>query len=196
MTLLRLIRHGQTLWNAQGRIQGHVDIPLNDEGRAQAHGAADGLRGLRYAAVVTSPLERAASTAAIIATDLGLSNVEIDPQLVEQTFGAADGRLWSELDGILEGGPIPGAETHLALAKRATSALRRIGARFAGRNVIIVSHGAFINAVNRHATHGSGMNAEPAANGSIHDIVFSDGQLVPSLPVLHHTDADRILESR
>lgn len=73
--------------------------------------------------------------------------------------------------------PISGAETHLVLVKRATTALRRIGARFADRNVTVVSHGAFINAVNGHAMHWSGTQPEPAINGSIHDIAFKDGQL-------------------
>ena len=76
MALLRLVRHGQTSWNEQGIIQGHIDVPLDETGRNQAFIAARDLRGIEYAAVVSSPLARALETADIIARSLGIVRVE------------------------------------------------------------------------------------------------------------------------
>ena len=82
MTDLILWRHGQTEYNLQGRIQGQVDIPLNDTGRQQAQRAADGIAALGPTRIVSSPLVRARATAEVLASLTGLS-VEIDSGLVE-----------------------------------------------------------------------------------------------------------------
>lgn len=177
MALLRLVRHGQTSWNEQGLIQGHIDVPLNETGREQAHAAARRLQGVQYSAVISSPLSRALETATIIAGSLGAAPVEINPAIIEQTLGSADGRRWSELDGLLESGSIVGAETHVMLQKRAISALNLIGERFQNETVIVVSHGALIDAVNRYASFSSGAARRPAANGSISDIHVRDGDV-------------------
>lgn len=142
MALLRLVRHGQTSWNERGIIQGHIDVPLDETGRNQSYIAARDLRGIEYAAVVSSPLARALETADIIARSLGIVRVETNPAVIEQTLGSADGRLWAELDGLRESGSIVGTETHLMLQKRAISALTLIGEKFQDETVIVVSHGA------------------------------------------------------
>ena len=90
MTDLILWRHGQTDYNLQGRIQGQVDIPLNDTGRQQAQRAADDIAALGPTRIVSSPLVRARDTAEVLASLTGLS-VEIDPGLVEKSFGTWEG---------------------------------------------------------------------------------------------------------
>jgi probable phosphoglycerate mutase len=100
--VIYLVRHGQTAFNAERRLQGHVDSPLTELGVRQAHAVAhlladmvDGEPGWR---IVSSPLGRARSTAEIIARRLGLADVEEDRRLIELSWGAWDGRLRSELE--------------------------------------------------------------------------------------------------
>ena len=184
ITRLRLVRHGQTDWNAQGLIQGRQDIPLNDVGREQASEAAGRLVGLRYSAVVSSPLSRAAETARIIAAELGLASVEFEADLVEQELGAAEGTPWAELEEAFPGGAIPGIEPHARLIERAAAALERIGRLHGPGNVVVVSHGALINAITAHAARRTrDQRPGPVANGSISEIEVLDGriELVPEL---------------
>ena len=71
---LYIIRHGQTDWNVEGKIQGRQDIPLNDMGRRQARALADGMKSRPVAAVYSSPQKRAMETAEAIAGPLGASS--------------------------------------------------------------------------------------------------------------------------
>jgi broad specificity phosphatase PhoE len=94
VTTLLLVRHGETDWNAEGRLQGHTDMPLNDLGRRQARALADELAGDGIEAVYSSDLARASETAEIVAERLGLP-VGLDPDLREKDWGTwegADGR--------------------------------------------------------------------------------------------------------
>ena len=75
---LYLIRHGQTLWNQEGKIQGKTDIPLNDEGRKQAGLLAEAMENRPVGAVYSSPLKRAFETASCVAEQKGLSVVSLD----------------------------------------------------------------------------------------------------------------------
>jgi broad specificity phosphatase PhoE len=81
------LRHGQTDWNAQGRIQGHTDMPLNETGMAQARAAAGRLAGHGIDCIVSSPLARAHKTAGFVAERLRLP-VQLDGDLKERSFGA------------------------------------------------------------------------------------------------------------
>ena len=90
MTDLILWRHGQTDYNSQGRIQGRVDVPLNETGRDQARRAAEDIAALGPTRIVSSPLTRARDTAEALASLTGLS-VEIDEGLAEKSFGDWEG---------------------------------------------------------------------------------------------------------
>ena len=90
------VRHGVTDWNRQGRFQGLTNIPLNDEGIAQAQAAAGRLRDVRLDYVVSSPLIRAVKTAEIIAAASG-KPVAVDAGLIECDFGSFEGRPISEV---------------------------------------------------------------------------------------------------
>jgi len=100
--VIYLVRHGQTEFNRERRIQGHVDSPLTALGVRQAHAVGRLLRDLiRDPAgwrIVSSPLGRAASTAEIVAARLGGLPVELDERLKEMSWGAHDGRLRAELE--------------------------------------------------------------------------------------------------
>jgi broad specificity phosphatase PhoE len=85
------VRHGVTDWNREGRFQGRTDVPLNDEGIAQAHSAARRLQGVTVDIIVSSPLIRAVKTAEIIAA-ASSKPVSIDADLIECDFGSFEGR--------------------------------------------------------------------------------------------------------
>jgi broad specificity phosphatase PhoE len=90
------LRHGQTKWNAEGRFQGHTDIPLNDIGLSQAHAAAAILARCPVDLIVASPLIRARTTAEIVAAQLG-KPLFMDDELKERHFGAFEGLLVKEI---------------------------------------------------------------------------------------------------
>ena len=97
------IRHGETDWNLEGRLQGQKDIPLNDVGRVQAEEAARKLQALvpRFEdlAYVASPMTRTRETMEILRTTLGLHPevYRLDDRLVELTFGVWEGMTWKEV---------------------------------------------------------------------------------------------------
>lgn len=86
-----LIRHGETDWNAAARLQGQVDIPLNERGIEQAQDAGRLLRGHAWTRIAASPLSRARHTAEIIGAALGLDAVATVPGVVERSFGELEG---------------------------------------------------------------------------------------------------------
>jgi len=143
-----LWRHGQTVWNFEDRFQGQTDIPLNETGVMQAERAARLLAGLRPAAIYSSDLTRAATTAAPLARFAGLP-VTLDKDLRERHGGAWEGLTGPE---IREGYPAefltwspPGGETAAAVADRVCGALGRIAACLPERSLaVVVSHGAAI----------------------------------------------------
>ena len=90
------MRHGETQWNADGRIQGRRDIELNENGRRQAEAAAEALRGKSFQALITSPLSRAKQTGAILAQFAQIAEVREDARIVERDFGELDGARFTE----------------------------------------------------------------------------------------------------
>src|ERR1700754_1161951 len=90
------LRHGATDWNRKGLFQGRTDNPLNDNGLAQAHAAAQKLRGIEFGQVVSSPLLRAVQTAEVIANNAG-KTVTLDQGLIELDFGSFEGQPVREL---------------------------------------------------------------------------------------------------
>jgi probable phosphoglycerate mutase len=138
------IRHGQTDWNRDHKLQGSSDIPLNDLGRQQAHESADLLRGKGWQVIVSSPLMRARETAQIIADDLGLELGPAYDALVERDYGELEG--WNDEDIIARypNRDYPGAESLASTVSRGTSALARIADDYRDANVMIVCHGTII----------------------------------------------------
>ena len=147
-TTFALVRHGQTDWNAVGRIQGATDVPLNDVGRGQATDAVGPLSSFEWDFIVASPLSRAAETADIIAVDLDLEVTRLLPDLVERNYGPAEGlSAGPELDTLrVEGDSsnFRGAEAELSVATRGLGALRRLHEDYPGARIIVVCHGTLI----------------------------------------------------
>lgn len=156
--LLYCIRHGQTVYNAEGRVQGQTDVPLSDVGLAQSEAVASALAGEPIAAVYSSPLQRALQTARPLAARWGLP-VHTDPRLMEIHLGDFQGRLRAELDREYpevfarwrSGDPefaFPGGETRRSLLDRSLAAFDAI--RDTGHShVAVVTHGALLLAVIR-----------------------------------------------
>ncbi|MCD1267441.1 histidine phosphatase family protein [Microbacterium sp. MEC084] len=156
MTLLALVRHGQTDWNAERRIQGRTDIPLNDTGRAQDLLAAEALRDGGWQRIASSTLGRATETAEIIASALGLEPPATHPGLMERDYGVAEGTLVADFHARYDGGvPVPGAETHEELTERALAALAEVVAQEPDAPTIVVAHGGVIRGLLGHASNGA-----------------------------------------
>ncbi len=168
-TLLYLVRHGETDWNAQRRIQGSTDIPLNATGRAQAAATAELLTRRSFDAVVASPLSRAFETGSIIAERLGLDVPTTYPGLAERSYGEAEGLTDDEVVARYPHDDVPGRESRSALLTRATETLAEIAVRFDAGTVVVATHGAVIRSVVNAAAPGTAdRHATPIRNGSVH----------------------------
>lgn len=200
MTEIFLIRHGETAWNAERRLQGHLDIPLNEEGERQAAALARALAGETVDMIVSSDLSRAASTARAVAELQGLP-VHTDASLRERCFGAFEGLLYDELESHFPEAYAQWrvrdpharypdgerrAETFAEFAQRAVDAVTRIAEMHRGKRIVIVSHGGVLDAVYR-AAHGMDITAPrdfDVLNASINRVLW-DGE---TLKVLRWSD--------
>lgn len=145
LTTFALVRHGQTDWNAERRLQGAIDIPLNDVGRGQARDAVAVLSGYEWDAVVSSPLSRAAETADLLAAGLGLTVARRMPGLSERSYGLAEGlQAGPELESLRIPGGFQGAESEEQTASRGLGALETLAQDFPGQRVLVVAHGTLI----------------------------------------------------
>lgn len=145
LTTFALVRHGQTDWNAQRRLQGSTDIPLNDVGRGQARDAVAVLSGSEWDAIVSSPLSRAAETADLIAAGLGLHVTRRVPELAERSFGPAEGLCAGpDLDALRIPGGYLGAESEGDAARRGLDSLEALAEEFAGGRVLVIAHGTLL----------------------------------------------------
>lgn len=150
MTTIYMVRHGETEWNAAHRMQGWSDIPLDEKGREQAYFAAKKFEHIPLDAIYTSPLKRAADTAAIIrgGRDIPLT---WEKGLIEINLGRWDGHRPEEMDTLYPGQydlwrtkpgevHIDGGETFADVQNRAYAAFRRIVQKEKGKTVLLVSH--------------------------------------------------------
>jgi uncharacterized phosphatase len=141
---LVLIRHGETDWNAAGRLQGRTDVPLNDVGRAQARDAGVALAGGGWNLLVSSPLRRAVETAALIGTASGLELAATLPGLLERDYGRSEGEYLNGLSEPEMTRIFGAAEAEEAVAERGVGALRRLVRQHPGRRIVAVAHGTLI----------------------------------------------------
>lgn len=149
-TTFALIRHGQTDWNAEFRIQGTTDIPLNELGRGQAAAAVAPLAAFHgderdWDFIISSPLSRAADTADFIAAGLGIDVKHRLPTIVERNYGDAEGlQAGPELEALRVPNGFLAAESEADVAQRGVEALQNLAQEFPGARIIVVSHGTLI----------------------------------------------------
>lgn len=161
-TVLTLVRHGETEWNAAGRIQGHLDIPLSATGQAQAAAIGRRLGGEIFDAVLSSDLERALQTARPIARQPGQTILR-DARLRERHLGVLQGLTGEEAamrqpqawlafkarnpDAALEGG-----ETLAEFSRRVVGLIEELLNTYSARRLLLVTHGGVLDVAYRHAT--------------------------------------------
>lgn len=156
-----MVRHGETAWNAEGRVQGQTDVPMNEAGFAQARAVAAALSGERFAAIYSSDLLRVTQTAGPIAQALGLP-VQLDARLRERHYGMFETLTYAEvkilhpedyarfrakeLDYDFRTG-----ESLRAFFARSIACVAEIAARHAGDDILIFTHGGVLEMAYRYA---------------------------------------------
>lgn len=164
ITRICFARHGETDWNAERRMQGHIDTPLNDHGQAQARLLAQSLQraGHAFDHLYSSDLERAADTAKQVSSALGL-DITINPVFRERHVGVLQGLLLDEAPHAAAEvwqahlardihHDLGGGESIQAFHERAQGALAMLVAAHAGKTILVVSHGGTLDMMYRIAT--------------------------------------------
>lgn len=161
---LFIFRHGETDWNAEQRFQGHLDIPLNDRGRAQARRLVPQLRRQGIEAILSSDLSRALETASIVASELGIG-IHQDPDIREAHLGEAQGHTREEIvakfgeeiarrwgSSHLSDADVayPGGESGSTVLERCFGAMERFMRAHSYRNVGVATHGGVIRRIMHH----------------------------------------------
>jgi broad specificity phosphatase PhoE len=206
-TTLLLIRHGETQWNLDNRVQGHLDVPLTDKGRVQARLLASWLASEPIAAVYSSDLCRASETAEIIAGSG--APLHLEPRLREAAFGDFQGLTTPEIverfpeayhawrHDAVRNRP-PGGETLEDLGERCMAALHDMVARHPGETLAVVAHGGPVR-VMVCGILGLGLKVYPklrVENTSLSRLMFtSRGSVLASFNETSHLrDSEAILK--
>lgn len=161
-TRVLLVRHGETIWNSEGRIQGHLDSDLTARGISQAESVAARLAGSSFAALYSSDLGRAFKTAERIARTTGCEIIT-EPRLRERHLGIFQGLVEGEIrerypdewSQFLSRDPdyrIPKGESSRDRVVRSRSLLDELARRHAGETVLLVTHGGILDAMFRLVT--------------------------------------------
>lgn len=161
------IRHGQTDWNAKGRMQGFTDIPLNETGRQQAYQAAESIKGIEILTICASPLGRALETAKILNEVLNCELIILD-DLKEACFGDHEGLVDDGWFAVWKDGEFTpgGAETRDQFLGRATAGINKAIDR--PGPVLIAAHGGLYGSIK-------------------HYFGVQDNQVLPNCALAHHT---------
>ena len=161
-TRILAIRHGETLWNVDSRIQGHLNIGLNDTGRWQAERLGVALKDEPITAIYASDLSRAHDTALAVSRRTGVP-VQAEPGLRERSFGEFEGRTFAEIETALpeqakrwrQRDPSftpAGGESLLMLKARVLSVAARLAAQHPGEQIALFAHGGVMDILYRAAT--------------------------------------------
>lgn len=158
-TTLIVIRHGETFWNREHRIQGHLDSALTPEGIAQAQACAKRLEDEQIDAVVASDLGRVQHTAKILINGREIP-VNLDASLRERSFGIGEGMTYAEMDakypqmfsrtGLVDAEfTLPDGESRAIFHQRVKLCIEGIAAANAGKRVLVVTHGGVLGVIYR-----------------------------------------------
>jgi 2,3-bisphosphoglycerate-dependent phosphoglycerate mutase len=178
-----VIRHGETRWNVEARIQGHQDSPLTADGIAQAEALAQRLAAEKFDYLVSSDLGRAHDTARRIAAACGHA-ITTDARLRERHFGQGEGLDYDEADRrypdafnrVRQADPdyvIPGGESRRQFHARVVAGFEALAREHPGQTVVVVTHGGVLATLYRHI-HGIALDAPhriPITNASYNALV-------------------------
>ncbi|MES2999170.1 MAG: histidine phosphatase family protein [Pseudomonadota bacterium] len=201
-TRIIAVRHGETSWNVDARIQGQKDIGLNDTGRWQARRVGEALASEDITAVYSSDLGRAHQTAQEIAGAAGIP-VVADTGLRERSFGMFEGKTFDEIHEtwpdhahnwrkrIPDWQPPEGGESLLELRERVTRTMHELAARHPGEQIVVVAHGGVLDTLYRIAT-GQEVNSPRTwelPNGAINRLLWTpDGFTLVGWSDTQHLD--------
>ncbi|TYR79379.1 histidine phosphatase family protein [Priestia megaterium] len=182
--MLYLIRHGQTDWNKQKLIQGHSNIPLNEEGKKQAKKVAKCFENKQISRIYASDLSRAYETAKEIAKAARIKSVETCEKLRERSFGDLEAKSVKVLYELVPNyatnwgaKPLYNIEALEVAQRRFIERLTEIMENSKGEKVVVVSHGAVINAFIHHVTSGEhGTGKTILHNTSITTFTYNQGK--------------------
>jgi probable phosphoglycerate mutase len=179
-----VVRHGETQWNIQQRIQGHGDSPLTARGEAQADAIAARLAQEKFDALIASDLGRAIQTAQRIAARTGHAVVP-DARLRERNFGIGEGLTYAEIDQRFPGAfsrtqemdpdyLVPGGETRRHFHHRVMMAFEALALEHHGKRIAVVAHGGVLAAIYRvvHGIPVAQPHTIPIANASYNALPF------------------------
>jgi uncharacterized phosphatase len=176
-TTICLVRHGETDWNASGRLQGRENVSMNSAGREQVRLAGAYLKQTPWDVLVSSPLARARESAEIVAAAIGTTTIRFEDALMEIDVGESSGLLRSEVASRWPDGNVPGRESLEALAFRATRAIQSLADEYANRRVLAITHGAFIRAFFDDISNGEyGGDGALLANACVGIVHYRQGQ--------------------
>jgi probable phosphoglycerate mutase len=161
-TRLCLVRHGETAWNAEGRVQGQLDIPLNATGLAQARAVAAALSGERFDAIWSSDLRRVRQTAEPTEGLLKMKAL-LSQELRERHYGEFQGITYAEAKVRMPGDyerfkdkdldfDFRTGESLREFSRRCLSIVEKLVAENPGRSLLVFTHGGVLEMVYRHAT--------------------------------------------
>ncbi|MBL0421679.1 histidine phosphatase family protein [Ramlibacter sp. AW1] len=189
-TRIIAVRHGETAWNVDARIQGQLDIALNDTGWWQAERVGRALAADPVACIYASDLMRAWHTAEAIARAAG-APVVAEAGLRERRFGSFEGKTFKDIEAawpeqalhwrrrIPDWTPPEGGESLLALRERVRGTVDQLASRHLGELIVLVAHGGVLDALYRLAT-GQAVDTPRTwqlQNGAINRLLWSRGQL-------------------
>lgn len=189
VTSILAVRHGETAWNRESRIQGQLDIPLNALGLAQAQRLAQALREQPIDAIYSSDLSRARQTAEAVAALASLP-VQANACLRERGFGSFEGLTWAEIE---EQWPAecgrwrrrepdfaaPGGESLERFYERAVDAVQALARRHPGQTLLVVAHGGVLDCLYRAAARQplQAPRSWTLGNAAINRLLYSDAGL-------------------
>jgi probable phosphoglycerate mutase len=164
-TLLCIVRHGETAWNAEGRVQGQLDVPLNEVGLAQARAVCAALRGEPFDAIYSSDLQRVTQTAEPSARMLGLP-VRLDPRLRERHYGMFQTLTYADVKRLHPDDyarfkakdldyDFRTGESLRVFSARSVACLADLAARHPGESILVFTHGGVLEMARRFATGAS-----------------------------------------
>ncbi|TSA42342.1 MAG: histidine phosphatase family protein [Betaproteobacteria bacterium] len=197
MTQIILIRHGETVWNQQRRMQGHSDSPLSETGVRQARLLARHLKQIAFSVLYSSDSGRAQHTARSVSEVTG-HDIVLEPRLRERHFGVFEGLTGSEIEAQYpadyarfksrdQAHVIPGGESGSAFRARVLGCLHEIAGRHAGELVVVITHGLVLDVLYRkalgiapelpriHELVNAGINRLRYDGGAWHIEVWGDG---------------------
>ena len=161
-TRITAIRHGETAWNVDNRIQGQLDVGLNEKGRWQAERVGEALAGEDIDVIYSSDLWRAYDTALSVAKPHSMG-LQTDEGLRERGFGKFEGKTYAEIEATLPEQALlwrtrvpdfapEGGESLLLFRERVTQCVSQLAANNLGKHIVVVSHGGVMDILYRAAT--------------------------------------------